>query len=501
MKKILFVLPLFLLASCGGTSAESSSDTSSPISNSEAYSEGSEAAKKALASLRQVGHKANVVEDIHVYRYDGAVCTRIKLIMDIAHSYGEDRAYTEQITSEHYQFSGEEDASTGEWIWSEEELTLSNSDIMSYYFADEDTGSLVEETLSVDNTVSKSFIGNYDDTTLVYTPYTFEEIFKNPWDYIRSSDIETASDGSLHLSLEKANFLVDCYTSAQLDAVNFVSDCLINVDGSGAVTSLTITTPDQVSEGRYRRTSELTITYSDVGTTSISHLAPKENDNPELESALHYLEDKTNYSISRATTITEGGVSDTPSYVHGYFTEERVLFHHLIEGDNDYTSEQNTKEPYSVGDDYDYKVDLEEDGIYHAYGWQYATLGWNWVVVSLNGTTPYTIDEFSGIGPSFQNIDASVFKKTGDLTYEAETEVLPVIGAYFDNGFQGVSSAVLDGGTKKCIVTLDENETMIEKVELSFNMLLETYDITLEFMNVGTTSIPDTLLSASTTSE
>lgn len=499
MKKLFLLLPLAALASCSGASSVSAiinnptnEATSTPISSSEAYDEGTEIAKRALASLRKTSHKASIVEDVIVYRYDGAVCSHIRLDMETAQGYGETRGYIEQITTEHYEFSGVEDG--GEWYWTDEEMTLSNAETPNYYFADSDTGSLVEESLSVDNVVTKTFIGDYDDDTLVYTPYVFEDLFKNPWDYIRASDIEIASDGSLHLDIEKANFLVDCYTESRLNAVNFVSDCLINVDSEGAITSLTITTPDQESSGRYKRVSTLEVTYSDVGTTTVDHLTPKENDNPELESALHYLEDKTNFSISRAVTVTTDGVADTPNYTHGYFTEDRVLFHHLIEGDNDYTSEQNTAHAYVVGDDYDYKIDLEDDGIYHVYGFQYATLGWNWVVQSLNGTTPYTIDTFAGIGPTFYNINSAVFKKTGDLTYEAEEEVLPVIGTYFDNGFQGVSNSVLDGGTKKCIVTLSEDQTMIEKVELSFTMLLQTYDLTLEFMNVGTTSIPDSIL-------
>lgn len=495
MKKIILLIPALLLAGCASPESGSSGSGYSSISNSEAYEEGSEEAKKALASLRKVGHRATIDNDVRVLRYDGAVSTHIHVSSDIAHGYGEDRAYKEQITTEYYDVDFEQNAS-GEWEIVSEELNSSNSTIPAYYFADSETGVLVREDLNAQNEVDYTIMGNYDDTSLVYTAYSFEELFKNPWDYIRSSDITKDDEGKLHLDIEKANFLVDCYTENNLNAVNFVSDCLINVDEAGAISSLLITTPDQVAENLYRRISTLTITYHDLGTTEIAHLSPKTNENPGLERALQSLVGKTNFSFDREITVTtpsDDGETVSVRHNHAYFSEDIVYFHQLLADYPDYSDTHNHA-LYTVGDDYDYKVEKESDGLYHVYGYKYnATVGWTWTAESLNGTTLYTIDTFAGIGPSFHNVSSAVFESKGNHVYEVVEEARPYIGSYFDNGFEGVHSSILDGGTQKCIVTLNDEETMIETVELSFKLLTQTYDIKLTLMDVGTTVIPSWL--------
>lgn len=506
MKKLLLLIPALLLAGCGGEAASSTlspssvpaSDPSSsassspsssdaPISDLDAYEEGSEEAKKALASLRKVGHKAYIDNDVSVYRYDGAVSTHIHALSDIAHSYGEDRGYREQITTEYYDVTFEQN-SEGEWEVIEEDNTSSRSTIPAYYF-EGSGGEAVRETLNADNTVSRTIQGDYSDTSLVYTTYAFEELFKNPWDYIRSADITKGDDGKLHLDTEKANFLVDCYTQNTLNAINFVEDCVINVDENGAITSLDITTPDQYVEGLYRRVSKLGVTYRDAGTTELEHMAPKTTENPGLATALKALVGKTNFSYDRAIGITDASGEVSGRHNYAYFTEDMVYFHQLYSAYPDPTAEQNQK-LYTEGDDYDYKVQKEDDGIYHVYGYKYGGTGWAWAAESLNGTTPYTIAKFEDIGPRYDQVSAAVFESKGNHVYEACEEVLPYIGAYFDNGFEGVHSSVLDGGTTKCVVTLNEDETMIDKVELSFSMLTEGYNLVISLKDVGTTVIP-----------
>lgn len=359
------------------------------------------------------------------------------------------------------------------------------------YFRDEETGCAVTHEISVSNELSTTYMSNYDDSTGIYSPLSYEEVARNPWDYFRSSDLVEDEAGVLHLDLEKADFLVDCYGGS---AVNWVSDATITLNEDNEVTALVLTTPDIGEEGRYRRVTSMRIDYSEHGIDQVEDVAPYTNDNPDLEVALSCLDNQTNFKYRRDMVASDSstGAIQTSATI-GYYNELLVYYHHLYE--NTEESDEINQAMYEADDDYDYMVRYDdEEKIYYAYSYEFAGMDWSWGIVSLSGTQPYTFNSFSEIGPRFGEVSSKVFKKTGDLTYEAERGVLAGVGTYFDNQFAGVHSEALNGGTTKCVLTLNAAKTAIEKVEMAFNFGTWTYSVNFTLSNIGTTTIPSYLV-------
>ena len=264
---------------------EGSSDSSSSSSEGEtpslpSYDEGTEAAQRAVASLQRRSHKVHVDFQTYVERdstmelgiYSGRV-------YDIAFGYGEDPediGYSSSSTLTYCDILMDEEGNQN--LVESTRYTISNP--LATYFRAED-GTITREALTVQNTVQYATMAEYDENTGIYTPYAFEEMYKNPWDYIRPSDLYEEG-GKLYLSPEKADFLVDCYGGS---ATNWVAACEVVLSADGEVESLVFTLPDEVGE-RYTRRCTAKVTYSAWGEDTVPHLAPLTYNNPELEEAL-----------------------------------------------------------------------------------------------------------------------------------------------------------------------------------------------------------------------
>ena len=219
------------------------------------------------------------------------------------------------------------------------------------------------------------------------------------------------------------------------------------------------------------------------------HLAPYQNNNPELQKALDVLDNTKNFTYSKemyydSINANTGEKESFYDLIKGYFTEEMVFFHHVVS--------ENDTHPYALGDNYDYKCVINEDNksyTCYEYVYSYGINGYDWKKVALSGSAYYIIDEFKGIGPSFYNMNASIFKKIDEKTYEIEKPLLESSGIYFDNGCQGVQSLALDGNTSKCIIKLNESNE-IDVIQVGFTYQMVEYNINFYIDDVGTTSIP-----------
>ena len=87
------------------------------------------------------------------------------------------------------------------------------------------------------------------------------------------------------------------------------------------------------------------------------------------------------------------------------------------------------------------------------------------------------------------NLDAVIFKKIDDKTYQIEDYFLPSIGVYFDNGFLGVNSGAFDGNTKKLVIKLDDNG-QIEVIESMFKYEMVEYYVNFYIQDIDNTVIP-----------
>lgn len=87
------------------------------------------------------------------------------------------------------------------------------------YFKDKSTGSAYTETIDLNNEYKQYYVSDYDESTGVYQPISYESEFRNPWDFIDASDIDVNEDGEYVLSNQKAQFLINCYQASNLNWV------------------------------------------------------------------------------------------------------------------------------------------------------------------------------------------------------------------------------------------------------------------------------------------
>lgn len=108
----------------------------------------------------------------------------------------------------------------------------------------------------------------------------------------------------------------------------------------------------------------------------------------------------------------------------------------------------------------------------------------------LSGSTPYIIDTFEEIGPSFGQMNPAIFAKTDENRYDIEPELLSISGKYFDFGMMGCQSYALDGNTTQLTITLDDNGN-IEMIESAFIFNMIQFKLKFYIQDIGTTSIPE----------
>lgn len=468
-KKIVLIIPLLLsstLISCD----ENANSSGGPQT----------AQSRLLASVKHVNHRAHV-EQTNRTTYPrntstGAVGLGIDHSLDFAYSYDNgERAYSTSGYSTHFNI----DNQTGEII--ESSITEYNVQT-SRVFEEEGTGLALIESMNPDNTVTTAYASDYDETTAIYTPLSFANNFSNPWDYIEESDLTLGDDGNFHLSSDKAEFLLESYA---LSGTNMVTDAIITTDEQDALKEIEFVMPDYETSSYVRKTS-VTITYSDFGElTKIEHLTPFENDNPELAEAFKCLDNATSFTYRKQ--FGDSFSAFEPSDTTGYFTQDAIFFHQR--------ADKHPNEFYTDGDDYDYLSKKNpRDGKY--YGFMYDLIELGFVPAMLSDTQQLVKDSFIDNGPSFGQLSAALFRKTGDLTYEVEPSITSWIGQYFDNGFDGVHSDILSTSTLSCVVYLTSDKKAIDKVEVGADIGTGKTTITYTLSDINSTEIPEFALEA-----
>ena len=416
---------------------------------------------KAINSLKETSHLVHMESMVEVLKPndDFAVDLHDEYYSTYGYFYdGEEKSYSSKVD---YKFM-DLDKITHEPI---EGRTRIYKNPTKVYHKDKD-GTTYEEHISIENEYYSYTIADYNSNTGYYTPIIFDNEFKNPFDYISSRDVIKNNDGTLSLINEKADFLADCY---KVIGLNLITENKIYLNEEGGIESISFVINDLV-EKNFTRKNALAIRYELGEDIKHTHLKPFENNNPELQIALDVLDNQTNFTYVKEFVFEEenpltGNKETTSDVVRGYFTSEEVFFHHVINENDDH--------PYALGDDYDYKAIRNEDNkTYTCYEYSYSSKigGYDWSIVNISGTAAYILNDFSEIGPSFMSMNASIFKKIDDKTYEIETPLLNSIGSYFDNGLLGVQSLAFDGGTSKCIIRLND-EGFIDVIETGFTYL------------------------------
>lgn len=439
-----------------------------------------EKVKTAINSLRDKSHKVEVESSVEVLKPndDFAVDIRNEYHNFYGYYYNDgEKAYSRQTN---YSFT-DLDKETGEEIHGRRR---SYNNVEEKYFKNNEDGTMYIEQLSIDNKYSRLTMANYNEETGLYTPVIYDSEFKNPFEYISYRDVKVNKDGTLTLLNEKADFLGECYNVVGL---NFITDNKIKLNDKGEIDSISFIINDERGE-TYIRKNELSVKYHRGDDIKLTHLTPCTNNNPELQAALDVLDGKKNFTyIKHMKAEYEHHVSGekivVDDRVKGYFTEDEVYFHHEL-SDNDQT-------PYVRGDNYDYKAIKNDDGTFtgYEYVYSYAVGGYDWNAVALSSSALYVLNDFSEIGPQLMNLDAVIFKKIDDKTYQIEDYFLPSIGVYFDNGFLGVNSGAFDGNTKKLVIKLDDNG-QIEVIESMFKYEMVEYYVNFYIQDIDKTVIP-----------
>lgn len=465
MKKkslLLLFLTIPLVACNQGTSLEIPEETPSIIKN-------------ALHSLKEKTHIANVHQTVSVFRDDtGGTYQYVDITQEydnvFTHYYGEnERSFARQTSSLYADL----DKETGEKI---DDTIRTNENQEERYFKNFEDGTVYTEDIDISNKVLHYVAASYDEDTGIYSPIIFDSEFKNPFDYITVRDFEINEDNkTLKLINQKADYIAECYNTIGL---NFITDNTVNLDENGRIESIDFVI-DDLRGNNYTRKNTFSVEYSYGDDIKVEHYQAFTNDNPELQNALQILKDKKNFTYIKKFCETDDEEEHT---IKCYFTEDVVYFHHL--------ETENDTHPYAVGDYIDYKSVLNDDGKYTCYEYTYTSgPSYKWSVCKLSGSSDYIIDDFSGIGPSFMDLDASIFTKIDDNKYQIESLLLPSIGKYFDYGMLGVQSGVFDGSTTKLTITLDNNGE-IEVIDASFISEMKQYVLQFTIEDIGTTTIP-----------
>ncbi len=437
--------------------------------------------KTAVNSLRETSHKVNVKQTVSVLRPIPEGMTPedpnwMYLPVDIHHEYnnnfkyyyGEDgeRAYSREFNAKYCDL----DKLTGEPISNSIRYNNSQEEI---FFKDKNDGTIYSEEITIENEYKSYSSAKYNEETGLYSKVVFDTEFINPFDYISYRDITFKSDDKSKLTLlnEKADYLAECYGTVGL---NFISENTINLDKDGNITSIDFVINDLVDDA-YTRKNTMSISY-DRNNATIEHYKEFDRDNSELQKALDVLDGKKNF------TYIKEFISPVQDTVVGYFTEEEVYFHHQVS--------ENDTQPYTKGDDYDYKCVLQDDETYLCYEFVPNGENFKWGVAQVSGTSDYIIDSFKDIGPSFMKMNASIFKKVDEKTYKIEKIFLPFVGVYFDNGMLGVQSGAFESNTTDVIIKLND-EGMIDYIQADFVFEMVEYNIKFYIKDIGTTVIPE----------
>lgn len=467
---LLFLLPALFLTSCGENS--SSSDSSS--SSSQSSEKTPEEIAKALSSLRKNSHQVEISSIVKVTHPDNNQAIDIQVATDetIKHSYADgERGY--QVSGKRVNSDLEKE--TGEPI----EATATTHPIAEQtIFENPEDGLAYSEILNVDNTVSRSLPSIQNSETGIYDPIVFASEFKNPWDYIEEKDLSYEKDGNIHLDLDKAEFLKECYG---LSSVNKADDCVVNLDSNGNIATLRFAIEDLVASN-FVRQSTLDVSYSRHGEKVVEHVTPLTNQNPELETALSALKTAKNFTYEKTIENLSDG---TKMLTTGYYDKENGLaFFHQGEEDK----------PYTAGDNYDYVASYQKDGDYAGkwLGYEYVfSSSWNWSTIMVSSTAPYVIDSWDELIPQFDSVSAAVFTNT-DGVYTADKRLDASIASYFDNPFLGANSeALLTDGTG---LSLTLKDGKIDTVSTGFDFMGTDYKVTFTLKDIDSTTLPSYFL-------
>lgn len=391
-------------------------------------------------------------------------------------------------------FHGDLDKNTGQPITGGNSSAQQTDTAPVTYFRNDD-GSIYSESIDFTNTVSKLAILN-ETIEGYYGPMSFDMTFKNPWDYISAKDI-TIENGVWNLNLDKADFLLQSYASL---SGNALSSAVLDKDDAGNITGLHFTTIDATgndpqAEGYFVRTNTYEVTYSEVGTASISHKAPFANDNPQLAEALTFVKDQFTDPSKRNFTYTKTFLNDNTS-TEAYYSPNDEGFVYFAQKSPGYTNPQD--KPYEKGDNYDFRVFYDNTNKnYKVQNYLNSGGGFGWASIAISGTALYTIDTFEGIGPKFFNLGPELFKpyvvdgKEQPNQYVIEEDLLQTAGEYFDNQMLGVHTDQF-ARTTKVVIDLSNWNNGQGSMLIHTAFRSGTSDINVDFTlsNIGKTTLP-----------
>jgi len=314
------------------------------------------------------------------------------------------------------------------------------------YFKDSETGELVKESLGIDNTIERKIMADYNQNNATYTPLYFDDQFRNPFDYLSSSDFTLNSDGTYSLDGSKAVFVAKCF---QRSSLTYVESVKVSLDSNNNFSKFTYLI-EKVDASNYSQSSSYECVFSKLGEETVKHVTTYSNQNSELDSLFAKVKSANSYTYLKEFTLDEKGEGYKDD-ITAYYTQDVVFFHH--------DSANYPDSVYTGGNDYDYKVEKGEDDIYYAYEYNKAndSTPYAWAPCYVSGTTLLTYNTFKDIGPTFYNINTALFYKNDDGSYGIVDEVLSTIGIYFDNQFIGVHSDVLDGATSSFSLTINDD--------------------------------------------
>ena len=451
-----------LLVGCANTNNPSESESNND--------EVEEIIDTALGSLKYHNHDVLISETVSIKKPNDSYAVDIFQSYEFDYGYyydGENKAHR---TKTHGLFA-DLDKVTGEIVESTKRETYS---LEYLYHKNIEDGTTFFDEINIYNEVTRYIAANQDSNTGAYMPIIYDDEFKNPFDYITTRDLTYNKEShTISLSVDKANFVIDCYS---LIGMNLVNSATLILNESNYITAIEFDIAQEVNE-TYSRINTLEITYRNHDTAKLYYVEAYTHDNPALAAALKEHEGLTNYTYNKDYHYGE----EVFDHIEGYFTQDGIYFHH---------GQKTDTTPYVIGDNYDYKVMPKSADMWQVYEFTANDAGeWTWKEVWASPSQPYYLPSFEACGPSYFDISPAIFKNIGNNQYEVEEQLRPTIGQYFDYEVWGVDSYVLESSTNKCVITLNDDGSL-KQIDIGFNFQSTQTYITYYYTDIGTTKLP-----------
>lgn len=453
--KVLLLLSVLTLTSCGGKTSSSSEEEKSEIQqNIDTFSKGF----YMFGEITQTRTAATGVDTNGNYIFD---------------SKPETNTYSTQVGFENVARNGFKKISTQEYDG--EEQTIEN-----YTYFEDENGLAYKETLNRKNEIERDYSINLSNSSFVYNG------FYNFFTILNESDFKESGNGRYDLDLGKAAIITNnLLYSLNSGFASNVKEAYFTMK-DGLFSSFDITMKDYFyvdsTYGYYYKVeNSASFVFGHQGSYSVSTVKQHgEKGYTSLQKAFNSIGNNFTMSV-KMNALNQMSSTKATSYQDFYFTGDKIYVH-SYDTENKSAPDRNK----------DFYLAADANGTLYSYAYDSTSSSF---VKKETSTFPslyqgmFTYDDYL---PKVGDISANLFAKDGD-TYKAEEDVATSLASCFylqkapfkksaSNNFTDVEVTLSGDSLSSVILPYSYTDFM------EGTMVTGTYEIT--YTNIGVTELP-----------